>query len=385
MAKPRKVVRTKRIYKTHSKLPGRVMRGVLFALLIVLLVGFGYAVSKAIGGWLSNTEQTPESSQQTSLSSDPAVESSVESSEEQNETQSVKGVVMTPDNAKLTGEALENYLTGLKEEGYNTVFVTLKDENGDVWYQSDAEEAIRLNTVRSDAFDAQALCEAIKKAGLTPAAHITGLRDPKAAHVRNQNSFAYSNQLNTNWLDSSAELGGKAWLNPYMENARLYLSQLAADAADKGFEQIVVSDVNFPTRNTTHMNTILTEPSRTAILGQTLDEMQEAAGDVPVYNWVDMAEQSSLSENAGLVDLREIGYGKNAPEISLSAIAEKRSVLAQKYSVEADDLTIAEAMLSQMKEDTVLSGELMPVIAQEDLQTLLPVLERLEIDSYIVL
>ena len=133
------------------------------------------------------------------------------------------------------------------------------------------------------------------------------------------------------------------------------------------------------------MNTILTEPSRTAILGQTLDEMQEAAGDVPVYNWVDMAEQSSLSENAGLVDLREIGYGKNAPEISLSAIAEKRSVLAQKYSVEADDLTIAEAMLSQMKEDTVLSGELMPVIAQEDLQTLLPVLERLEIDSYIVL
>lgn len=180
------------------------------------------------------------------------------------------------------------------------------------------------------------------------------------------------------------ELGGKAWLNPYMEKARLYLSQLAADAAAKGFEQIAVSDVNFPTRNTRNMNTILTEPARTVILGQTLDEMQAAAGDVPIYNWVDMEEQTALSENAGLVDLRAIGYEKNAPEVSLDSIAQQRSVLSQKFGTEADDLTIAKEMLRQMKADATLSGELMPVILQKDVQTLLPVLEELEIESYLV-
>lgn len=385
MAKPRKVVRTKRIYKkTHSKLPGRVARGVLFVLLLVLLVGFGYMMSKAIGGWLSQKPEQSSETTQSSVPSESTPEESLPESSEEPEQTAVRGVVMTPDKASLTGTALTDYLNELKAQGYTTVFVTLKDENGDVWYQSDAAEAIRLNTVRADAFDAQALCAEIKKAGLTPAAHITGLRDPKAAHVRNENSFAYANQLTTNWLDSSVELGGKAWLNPYMEKARLYLSQLAADAAAKGFEQIAVSDVNFPTRNTRNMNTILTEPSRTAILGQTLDEMQAAAGDVPVYNWVDMAEQSALSENAGLVDLREIGYEKNAPEVSLDAIAQRRGVLSQKFGTEADDLTIAKEMLRQMKADGTLSGELMPVILKKDVQTLLPVLEELEIESYLV-
>ena len=385
MAKPRKVVRTKRIYKKkHSKLPGRVARGVFFVLLLVLLVGFGYMLSKAIGGWISEKSEQSLESTQSSVPDESVPDEPLPESSEPPEQSSVCGIVMTPQQASLTGSSLAEYLSGLKAQGYTTVFVTLKDENGDVWYQSDAAEAIHLHTVRADAFDAQALCAEIKKAGLTPAAHITGLKDPKAAHVRNDNSFAYANQLTTNWLDSSVELGGKAWLNPYMEKARIYLSQLAADAASKGFEQIVVSDVNFPTRNTRNMNTILKEPSRTAILGQTLAEMQKAAGDVPVYNWADMAEQSALSQNAGLVDLQAIGYQKNAPEINLDAIAQRRSILSQKFGAEADDLAIAKEMLRQIKNDSALSGELMPVILKKDVQTLLPVLEELEIESYLV-
>ena len=47
-------------------------------------------------------------------------------------------------------------------------------------------------------------------------------------------------------------------------------------------------------------------------------------------------------------------------------------------------MTIAKEMLRQMKADATLSGELMPVILQKDVQTLLPVLEELEIESYLV-
>ena len=203
--------------------------------------------------------------------------------------------------------------------------------------------------------------------------------------MRNENSFAYADQLGTNWLDSTPALGGKSWLNPYMENARTYIAELAGDAAQKGFELIVLTDVNFPTRNTAHMNTIETEPSRNVILGQMLDEVQQAAGDVPVLNSIDLAQQLTLSENAPYVDMQEIGYSKNAPYISLSAIEEEQAALAQKFGTEADSTAIARAMLENMAADSTLSETLMPVIPSADLETLLPVLTELSITDYIVL
>ena len=170
-----------------------------------------------------------------------------------------------------------------------------------------------------------------------------------------------------------------------MENARTYIAELAGDAAQKGFELIVLTDVNFPTRNTAHMNTIETEPSRNVILGQMLDEVQQAAGDVPVLNSIDLAQQLTLSENAPYVDMQEIGYSKNAPYISLSAIEEEQAALAQKFGTEADSTAIARAMLENMAADSTLSETLMPVIPSADLETLLPVLTELSITDYIVL
>ena len=46
MSKPRKVVRGKRIYRGRSKRPGQILRGILFALLLVVLIGIGYIVCR---------------------------------------------------------------------------------------------------------------------------------------------------------------------------------------------------------------------------------------------------------------------------------------------------------------------------------------------------
>lgn len=381
MSKPRKVVRGKRIYRGRSKRPGQILRGILFALLLVVLIGIGYIVCREWVKYFGPGASQPESSAGTQTSSLP--ESSEESEPEA--AAAVRGVTVSYETAQMTGEELDSYLSQLRAQGYTHVFVELKNEDGEVLFQTDAEQAVAFGSTDANAFDAAVFTAAAQKAGLTPGAFITALRDPLVSHVRNENSFAYADQLGTNWLDSTPALGGKSWLNPYMENARTYIAELAGDAAQKGFELIVLTDVNFPTRNTAHMNTIETEPSRNVILGQMLDEVQQAAGDVPVLNSIDLAQQLTLSENAPYVDMQEIGYSKNAPYISLSAIEEEQAALAQKFGTEADSTAIARAMLENLAADSALSETLMPVIPSADLETLLPVLTELSITDYIVL
>lgn len=381
MSKPRKVVRGKRIYRGRSKRPGQILRGILFALLLVVLIGIGYIVCREWVKYFGPGASQQESSAGAQTSSLP--ESSEESEPEA--AAAVRGVTVSYETAQMTGEELDSYLSQLRAQGYTHVFVELKNEDGEVLFQTDAEQAVAFGSTDANAFDAAVFTAAAQKAGLTPGAFITALRDPLVSHVRNENSFAYADQLGTNWLDSTPALGGKSWLNPYMENARTYIAELAGDAAQKGFELIVLTDVNFPTRNTAHMNTIETEPSRNVILGQMLDEVQQAAGDVPVLNSIDLAQQLTLSENAPYVDMQEIGYSKNAPYISLSAIEEEQAALARKFGTEADSTAIARAMLENLAADSALSETLMPVIPSADLETLLPVLTELSITDYIVL
>ena len=48
------------------------------------------------------------------------------------------------------------------------------------------------------------------------------------------------------WLDAAAENGGKPWLNPYSDLAFQYLDGLLGEVEDLGFEQILLSGVQFP-------------------------------------------------------------------------------------------------------------------------------------------
>ena len=200
MSKPRKVVRGKRIYRGRSKRPGQILRGILFALLLVVLIGIGYIVCREWVKYFGPGASQPESSAGTQTSSLP--ESSEESEPEA--AAAVRGVTVSYETAQMTGEELDSYLSQLRAQGYTHVFVELKNEDGEVLFQTDAEQAVAFGSTDANAFDAAVFTAAAQKAGLTPGAFITALRDPLVSHVRNENSFAYADQLGTNWLDSTA-------------------------------------------------------------------------------------------------------------------------------------------------------------------------------------
>lgn len=116
-----------------------------------------------------------------------------------------------------------------------------------------------------------------------------------------------------------------------------------------------------------------------------LNEVQSAAGDVPVLNSIDLAEQLMLRENVPYTDMKEIGYSKNAPYISLSEIEQNKTALAEKFGTEADSIAIARTMLTKLAADGTLTETFVPVISSADIDTLLPVLTELSLSNYIVL
>lgn len=284
MPKQRKVIRSKRIYRKRSS-PKKALGTVLFVLLLVALIGFGYIVmrewSKRFGG--GAPESIPSSDVVSTSSGTENPGSEAASSEPDTALQSFAAKQMPVSEMTQTGSALAEYMQSLKSQGYNAVYVELKTDDGVVTYSTSNELARQVGAVSETPADLAAVVSSAKDAGLTPIARISALKDPLAAHVKYGNSYGYENSTEVNWLDDSPANGGKAWLNPYMENARSYIASLTKEAVDYGFSSVVLEHVTFPLKNTGKMGTIHETVSRDQILAQLVSECQAAAGTVPVY------------------------------------------------------------------------------------------------------
>ena len=78
-----------------------------------------------------------------------------------------------------------------------------------------------------------------------PAALIYGFEDHTVSYQLRDVAGHYKDE-DYLWYDDSPEKGGKAWLNPYNEDAQAYLLDLAAEAVEIGFEEIIMDGVHFP-------------------------------------------------------------------------------------------------------------------------------------------
>lgn len=315
MSRSRKIVRTKRIYRKKSS-HKKLINTIIFILLIIVLVAFGYIVSrewaKRFGpnapqsslpvsstGSVSNNSPSSEA-EDLPVSSDIAIDTALSD---------VKAAYVSSET--LLAQKWDNYqsyFASLKTQGYTAVYIELKPENGIIQYNTQNEMAKKYQAVSENAIDLTQLISAVKQAELVPIARISALKDYRAPHVENENSFAYSNQLETNWLDDSMVRGGKPWLNPYMDNARQYVVDISKEIVDAGFEALVLENVNFPDKNTAKMNVVNQTKSYAEILRQLLDEVQTAVGDTPVYVGYHNESFVKTKENPYYVSAQELGW-----------------------------------------------------------------------------
>lgn len=124
------------------------------------------------------------------------------------------------------------------QAGADALVVLVKDEEGDLAWQSDQELA--LDTMNGDAAFGQAVSQLAQDGQLRLVARVSAFRDLWAS-VYNR-SLAITTGAGELWYDS----GGMSWLSAARQEARDYLTALCLELAELGFDEILLERAGFP-------------------------------------------------------------------------------------------------------------------------------------------
>lgn len=149
-----------------------------------------------------------------------------------------------PVEATASSASLGSALAAAREAGYNTVAVTLKDENGYLYYKTNIERVKYDSIIVKGTLTAAQIADQISKAGMTPAAKLSMLKD----RITPMYFGGFTFENGTHWLDNypPPEGTGKRWLSPFSSEAITYLTNITSEIAEAGFEHIICSNITYP-------------------------------------------------------------------------------------------------------------------------------------------
>lgn len=400
MAKPRKVIRTKNLYKKQI-LPPKVMGAIIFVSLILLITTVGFLLMHEFTTRFANGDDN------NNLDDSIVVEEIIPEKEEVTKVEEVEESIVELDISKTafidsdtisSGKtAIENKIEDLKSFDFTAIAFELKPASGKLVYNSEVPEALKYKAIEQDN-NLLTLEEIVKIAldkEVIPVAYLSTLQDPVTAHVQNGTGYAYSTYTTTNWLDNSVSSGGKSWLNPYMENTQDYISNLVAECYEAGIEVIFLDNIIYPTKNTDMMNTIKTTPSKEQMLNDFVEIIENAVPKATIIRVEDLTYTAMIEEYKGN-EVNTANYNtvlsrceteNIAVYMSLDNISQRKGqiIKIEDLSVDSkvDDIEIFELLLE--KTITVLGTDFTVVVDEKDFSQVLPVLENLSVVSFIVI
>ncbi len=388
MAKKYRKLKKRKIHYKKQNDRNRVIKTILFIVLLLVLVFLAYSVAGPIKEMLSGGLQTPsESTIPSSIGeSQSATASETVSSELIAET-GIRATVM-PIQTALDATKRDTFLTRAKQDGYTAVMVELKDAAGKVWFASDAVASLCATAVVENGLSAKELAAAIRSAGLTPIASLHTFRDQTAPHKSKDNTFLVTGS-NSTWWDNSADKGGKPWLNPHKDVARSYNVTIVEEVAKAGFTQIVLRSVQFPDISYKPRTDMSGAKSTEGILSQFIAEAAAAAEK-------NGAQVTAAYDSTAYWTPHEISYGGEAGAILATTLSPILS-----FADYGAKLTIGETVIENPSQDpqkTVRAvietirtktaqqnPQLIPILSSDDnIEVLIAALKTLGIQNYIV-
>ena len=139
-----------------------------------------------------------------------------------------------------TKKIRESVITALKENGYNAVVIDIKDEAGQLSYDSSVQTAIDIKASQKMISNVTDVINELKSEGFYVIGRIVTFKDP--IYASKVNSIAYKKSDGTVWKDYN----GNAWPNPYNTASWDYPIALAKEAANLGFDEIQFDYIRFP-------------------------------------------------------------------------------------------------------------------------------------------
>lgn len=253
-------------------------------------------------------------------SAEPPEEKLSDEDEPQPQETDIRAVMLVAD--AVSDEDTMTQLIQLAQDGMlDTVIFNVKDNEGNLNIAVDTDEIDDVDyLIDSNADELEDAIGMLKDEGIYVIGRIYCMHDQMAT---GQNSaLAMQFESGGTWLDYD----NTRWLDPTNRDAVRYLSDVARSAAEAGCDEILLADFTFPTRGHLDRVEFDDEPDeQAAVLADVLEEIQDAADEVPVSLTAD-----SLSD---LTELAADGDEDGIPVGDVGALLSK----AHRLFVPADD------------------------------------------------
>jgi len=241
-----KVKRSKKLYKKKKSLFRKVIEALALVVVVVTLGFVGFTVAETVLNYVpSGTSDTP-TDVPTSEDTEPSeVESTTDPETYTDEPSSSNNggidagtAVYAPSTVLESSAALSSYLAKAKTDGFSTVVIEMKDEEGKLLYKTGIEIVASDSEVTVGTLNAKQIADACIAAGLKPIARISTTKDHIAPAKIADVSYA-------GWLDDRPGVG-RLWANPFLAGTVTYISEITSELQEAGFSEIIFANTIFP-------------------------------------------------------------------------------------------------------------------------------------------
>jgi hypothetical protein len=218
--------------------------------------------------------------------------------ETQPESNELSGIyIYAPTSVLSNKSSLMAYLNQAKKQGYRSVAVELKDEDGSLWYKSNYEPLKDSDIIKGGMTLAE-IAAAFESVDMLPVARISTLMDKSAPNILGDVSYRFADD-SYKWLDDFAENGGKLWADPFRQGTIGYLAYISGEIRSAGFTLVLANTV-FPELSsydkTILSPAIVNEGTRYSALEKVIQAVANTAGsETPFYIEVNLSDIAGIS------------------------------------------------------------------------------------------
>ena len=180
------------------------------------------------------------------------LQETLSSNQQVEESDSLEAIGIPGDDAKVKGIYVTGPVAGSKEKMdklvhlvdttvLNSMVIDIKNDSGEITYNMDYRVASEIGATKNYVSDMQGLVKRLKERNIYLIARIVVFKDPILAEKMPQ----YSIHKRDGSLFRDRQ--GLAWVNPYDKEVWKYVRNVAARAADLGFDEIQFDYIRFPT------------------------------------------------------------------------------------------------------------------------------------------
>lgn len=386
--KVRRVKVHRRIYRKNRS--RSVLKVILICVGIAALIFVGYSLAgpimNLVTGKLDDTSSigSNQSTSSTASQTPPASSSSTPQTPASSDTRAaVLPAASLGDLSKV-----EAFVKQAKADGYNAVAVLLKNETGELLYNSQNELAQKYGAVKGKTVELAPVVKLITDNGLTPVAEINTFKDKTAANRENKNTYLIKGDSGSTWWDNSPGKGGKPWLNPYTDQAKDYILGLTDEILDAGFKQMIYLTVQFPdVRNTSPIafpegaNAEMHQKTLTDFIAAAQERVSAKGAKLTVA--YDLRSVIGQKDNIYFGNPLNLGAKSVAPIIKLDQLGSKLKL--GDTTVEKPSEKVDEAMAALVAEIKAKTGgaDICPIISDKKAAKIASGLEAAGVKAFI--